>query len=460
VHAPTASPVAGHRNSVVILYHARWVLPITSRPIEHGVVAVEGGRIAYVGDRAGAPSGESRHLGDAILLPGLVNAHTHLELTALRGFLEDLDFPRWITRLQAVKKAVFDREQLLDAARLGIAEGLLSGVTTYADTCDSGVAFDAMLEAGVRGIMYQEVFGPDPAAAAASMAELATKIVALRSRATALVQIGVSPHAPYSVSDALYRAVAEYADRTGLPIAVHIAESEDEQLLVLKGAGVFADALRRRGIAVAPRGRSAIDLLATNGILDRNPLLIHCVRIDAADIAKIATTRCGLAHCPVSNAKLGHGVAPVLAMLRAGLAVGLGSDSMASNNQMDLLGESRAAILAQRATSGRHDALDAGAALALATITGAKALGLQDEIGSLEAGKAADLAAFPLNGTRGPVHDPAAALVFAMPGTRASLVAVAGRELVLNAKMVNHDVGLAGRIDDIARRMREWSLSE
>jgi cytosine/adenosine deaminase-related metal-dependent hydrolase len=445
----------------VIRYHARWVLPITARPIEDGVVAVDGGRIAYVGPRAGAPStGETRELDDTVLLPGLVNAHTHLELTALRGFLEDLSFPRWITRLQAVKKAVFDRERLLDAARLGVREGLLSGVTTFADTCDSGVAFDAMIEAGVRGIMYQEVFGPDPDGVGDSMAALGAKVDALRERATSLVRIGVSPHAPYTVSDALYRAVAEYAKRHALPIAVHIAEGEDEQQLVLKGGGVFAEALRRRGISIAPRARSGIDLLAKNGVLARDPLLIHCVHIDAADIDTIAATDCGLAHCPVSNAKLGHGVAPLLAMLNAGLAVGLGSDSMASNNQMDLLGEARAAVLAQRAASKRHDALSADAALELATIGGAKALGLADEIGSLEIGKSADLAAFPLSDVRGPAHDPAAALVFAMPGSHASLVTVAGRELVRGSQLVHDDTGLDGRIDDIARRMRAWSSSD
>lgn len=423
-------------------------------------MAVDGGRIAWVGAGADAPPGESVELGDAVLLPGLVNAHTHLELTALRGFLENLGFARWITRLQAVKKAVFDRERLLDAARLGLREGLMSGVTTYADTCDSGVALDAMLEAGVRGIMYQEVFGPDPAAAPASMAELAIKIEALRGRATPLVRLGVSPHAPYTVSDALYRSVAEFAERDGLPIAVHIAEGQDEQDLVLGGSGVFADALRRRGIAVAARARSGIDLLALTGVLQRKPLLIHCVRVDATDIERIARAGCGLAHCPVSNAKLGHGIAPLQAMLDAGVAVGLGSDSMASNNQMDLLAESRAAILTQRIASGRHDALDAEAALSLATIGGARALGLDDEIGSLEPGKSADLAAFPLSGTRGPVHDPAAALVFALPGTFAKMVMVAGRELVRDSRLVVQVPGLDARIDDIVRRMRAWNAAD
>ena len=444
----------------MIQYHARWVLPITAPPIEHGVVAVDDDRIAYVGHRAGAPAGEVRELGEAALLPGLVNAHTHLELTALRGFLEDLDFARWISRLQAVKKAVFDRERLLDAARAGLREGLMSGITTYADTCDSGVAFDAMLEAGVRGIMYQEVFGPDPAVAPTSLADLSAKITALRDRVTPLVRVGVSPHAPYTVSDALYRAVAEFAGRNALPMAVHIAEGADEQDLVLRGSGVFADALRRRGITVAARARSGIDLLANTGVLAGKPLLIHCVHIDRTDIAQIMDAGCGVAHCPVSNAKLGHGIAPLTAMLDAGLAVGIGSDSMASNNHMDLLGEARAAILAQRAATTRPDVLSAHSALELATIGGARALGLEREIGSLEPGKAADFAAFPVSDIRGPVHDPAAALVFALPGAHASLVTVGGRELVRESRLLTQDAELSRRMEDIARRMRDWSVAE
>jgi cytosine/adenosine deaminase-related metal-dependent hydrolase len=435
-------------------------LPISARPLEDGVVAVDNGRITYVGSRSGAPAGEMRDLGDAILMPGLVNAHTHLELTALRGFLENLDFARWITRLQAVKKAVFDREQFLDAARLGIAEGLRAGVTTYADTCDSGVAFHAMLEAGVRGVMYQEVFGPDPKVAESALKELSAKIDALRPLQTPLVRVGVSPHAPYTVSDVLFKSVAAYASKHSLPIAVHIAEGEAERELVEKGAGVFADSLRRRGIEVQSRGRSSIEVLSRTGVLDGKPLLIHCVRVDAADIEAISASESTVAHCPVSNGKLGHGIAPVAMLLDAGIAIGLGSDSMASNNHMDMLAESRAAMLAQSTRAGRNDVLTVSAALRLATLGGAKALGLDDEIGSLEVGKSADLAAFPLVAERGPVHDPVAAAVLALPGTPASLVTIAGRELVRDAKLLSADAGLAARVEHTAARMREWASTQ
>ena len=423
-------------------------------------MAVADGRIAYVGPRAGAPPGEDRELRDAVLMPGLVNVHTHLELTVLRGFLEDLDFAQWIWRLNGVKRAVLDRERMLDSARLGVHEGIRSGITTYADTCDSGVAFDAMLESGVRGIMYQEVFGPDPASCGVALEELRAKVAKLRARETALVRVGVSPHAPYTVSDSLYAAVASYASSERLPVAVHIAESEVERDLVERGEGVFAEGLRKRNIAIAPRARTSIALLEATGVLGTRPLLIHCVRLDAADIATIAASRSAVAHCPISNAKLGHGVSPVLELVASGVTIGLGSDSVASNNRMDILAEGRAAILGQRARVAKHDVLCARDALAFATLGGARALGLDHEIGSLEPGKSADLAAFPCPPSAMPIHDPEAALIFALPGTSASLVTVAGRELVRDGEFSHNDPTLMQRIDDTALRMRKWAERE
>lgn len=433
------------------------MLPVSAPPIENGTVVVRDGRIRYVGPRALAPAGDDRDLGDTLLLPGLVNAHTHLELTVMRGFLEDLSFDRWIIRLNGVKRAVLDRERMLDSARWGVLEGLRSGITTYADTCDSGVAFDAMLEAGVRGVMYQEVFGPDPAECDRALAGLRDKVDELRPRQTPLVRVGVSPHAPYTVSDALYAAVARYATDEGLPVAVHIAESEVERALVERGEGIFADGQRKRGLEVRPRARSSMALIARHGILDAGALLIHCVRLDAEDVRLVAASGCGVAHCPASNAKLGNGVAPLVELLEAGVTIGLGSDSVASNNRMDLLAEGRAALLAQRARHARHDALCARDVLRFATLGGARALGLDAEIGSLEVGKSADLAAFPLESCAAPVHDPEAAAVFALPGIAASLVTVAGRELVRDGRVLSGDSGLAARVEQTACAMREWA---
>nr|MDQ2666173.1 amidohydrolase family protein [Gemmatimonadota bacterium] len=180
-------------------YHAGWVIPITSPPVRDGTVVVQRGRIAYVGPRRPAPdTDDDVELGDALLMPGLVNAHCHLELTAMRGFLDGLSFRDWIIRLTTARRAVLTPEMLLDSARLGVVEGLLHGITTFADTGDTGTGFDAMLEYGARGICYRETFGPDPRQCEESMAALVRSVTAMRARADDLVRVGVSPHAPYT----------------------------------------------------------------------------------------------------------------------------------------------------------------------------------------------------------------------------------------------------------------------
>lgn len=439
----------------MIRYRARWVVPITSEPVRDGVVAVDGSRIAFVGPAAGAPAGETRDLGNVLLLPGLVNVHTHLELTAMRGFLEDLDFRRWILRLTAARREVLDPEAILDSARYGIEEGLLTGITTFADTCDSGIVIRAMREAGVRGIMYQEVFGPDPTQCGTSIEELRDKVAGLRYLETPLLRIGVSPHSPYTVSDPLFQETTKLALEQNLPMAIHVAESAAEQSLVAHGEGPFATGLRARDIAVVPRGRSSIDMLDRLGVLDARPLLIHCVRVDAADIDAIVRTGCAVAHCPVSNAKLGHGIAPLVELLAAGVPVGLGSDSVASNNRMDLLEEARVALLMQRARLGSFETPAAADILELATLGGAAALGLERVVGSLEPDKQADLAAFPLDAAA-PATDPITTAVLALGGCRASFVCVAGKPLVVEGRLTSARPALAPRIQALGDKLGDW----
>ncbi len=442
----------------LIRYHARWVLPVSGPPIHDGTVAVDGGLVAWVGPRGEAPPGEDRDLGDAALMPGLVNAHTHLELTVFRGVLEGLEFRDWIQTLQRAKSEVMSRDFFLDSARLGLIEGLRAGVTTFADTCDSGVSLQAMRELGARGVMYQELFGPDPARADDSIAELRGKLERHRSIEGPLQRVGVSPHAPYTVSDRLFRSVAELARAEGLPVAIHIAESDAESQLINGGSGPFADALRQRRIEVIPRARSPVALLGQLGLLETRPLLIHCVRAGAEDLAAIASSRSSIAHCPASNARLAHGIAPLVEMLDAGIAVGLGSDSMASNNRMDMLAEARLASLFQCARTGRADALSAARALELATLGGASALGMDTRIGSLEPGKEADLAAFSLESLSGTdAADPHAALVLALAGQPALMTMVAGREVVRDGReLPSADVELPVRVRALALSLASW----
>jgi 5-methylthioadenosine/S-adenosylhomocysteine deaminase len=239
------------------------------------------------------------------------------------------------------------------------------------------------------------------------------------------------------VGDDLFAATAQYALDESLPVTVHIGESREEWALVVEGQGEFADGLRARGIAVAPRGASPVAMLDRLGVLRTRPLLVHAIRVTPEDQQRIAATGSPVAHCPASNAKLGHGVAPVMGMLDLGIAVGLGTDSVASSNRMDLLDEARLTVFQQRTTSQQFDALSARRVLEMATAGGARALGLEGRIGSLEAGREADLAAFPIDPMRDtPVFGPEDALIFGAAGRRAVLVAVAGRELVRDGRLL------------------------
>lgn len=401
------------------IHAARWVLPVTTQPIQDGAVAVdERGIITYVGPRASAPKGEIHDLGESILLPGFINTHTHLELTMLRGQLDDLSFPEWIDQIRTLRTSgKMHNAVLLESARAGIAEGLCAGITTYADTSFAGdIVMQAMLEAGVRGVVYQEVFGPAPDQCAAALADLKNKIFHIchlvdeSLHDKCIVRIGLSPHAPYTVSDDLYRAVVEWSIEAGLPLALHIAESAEEQQLVTQGTGPFADRLNSRGISTPSRAESPAKLLHKLGALGRNSLLIHCVYTDDDDISLIKRHGSSIAHCPISNKRLGHDTAPLGKWLKAGIPVGLGSDSMASNDCMDLRSEARQAATAHPITPQ--------IALELATIRGAEALGIDARVGSLEIGKEADLASFPLSQ---PVTDPVEAAIFSATRTTPTL---------------------------------------
>ncbi len=446
------------------VYTAAWVLPISAAPIAQGAIVVDGERIAYVGSAIGLPAryrSERRvDLGAAVLMPGLVNAHTHLELTAMRGFLEGLAFREWLTVLTRAREACFEPHSLYDSACAGIEEALRNGITTCADTTASGESLAAMRHMGVRGIGYLEVFGPDPAQCATSIARLAQRAGVLRQQDTALVGTGISPHAPYTVSANLFRAVAELARSEQWPVAVHVAESVMETHFVRDGEGPFADGLRARGILVAPQARSSIALLDACDLLACQPLLIHAIQVDDADIARIADRGARVVHCPISNLKLGHGVAPLERFQTAGIPTGLGTDSVASNDRMDLLGEARQATLLQALRRGVPDALGAHEALILATLGGAQALGLANRVGSLEVGKDADLVAFSLDHADAlPVHDPAVTLVHVLAGAAAAvLVVVAGKERVRHGVVLDTDLSRRARMVQLGTRLRAWRI--
>ena len=364
------------------------VHPVTAPPITDGAVLVaDDGRIAAVAAHAQVPDppGARRvEFPDAVLVPGLVNTHTHLELTHLAGRNPEREFSRWIRTIRALKDATAP-EEFDHSAEQGVRDCWTAGVTCVADTGSTGAPLRALARLGARGIYYQEVFGPDPADRAANLAELQAAVVRLAPLATGRTRLGVSPHAPYSVSGALYRAVAELARREGLPLAVHLAESREETALVRDASGSFAEALRARGILVQPHHCSPVQYLWQLGVLERATgwLCIHCVQVDERDVATLRDSGAAVAACPRSNRAHGHGSAPLAAFRAAGIPVGLGTDSVVSAGDVNLWAEAGAA------------GLDGEDALRLLTFEGARALGLDAEIGSLEVGKQADLAVFP-----------------------------------------------------------------
>jgi 5-methylthioadenosine/S-adenosylhomocysteine deaminase len=400
----------------VEILSADWVLPVEGDPIEDGAVAVVDGRIAAVGPAA--EIGEGRRFAESAILPGFVNAHSHLEYAAYAGFGDGLSFAPWLS-LHIERKSRIEWDDFVACARLGAARCLCSGITAVGDASFSGAAAVACTELGLRAIVYLEVFGSDPAGALDRFEELRARIAEMLTDGVCL---GVSPHAPYSASTNVYAACAGL----GLPVATHLAESRGETDWLLRGEGVMADYAE---LLVPPPGETGIRSLARAGLLRPDVTAAHCVTVDREEIALLAASDVGVAHCPRSNAMLGCGTAPLPELIAAGLRVGLGTDSEASAPPLDMFEEMRAAVYAARARAARPDALPAKNALRLATLGSASALGLDEEIGSLVPGKRADLTVVSLAGSPYlPWEDPAVAVVFGGSPERVELTLVDGEE--------------------------------
>jgi cytosine/adenosine deaminase-related metal-dependent hydrolase len=380
---------------------ADWVLPIEGSPIEGGAVRIEDGRIDAVGTTAELGTGTK--YADAVIVPGFVNAHSHLEYAVYAGFGDGLgDFAEWIT-LHIQRKARIGWEEYVDIARLGAAQCLSSGVTAVGDCSYSGATAVACADLGLRATVYLEVFGADPGPALEHFAEVKDRVQASFSDR---VRPGISPHAPYSVSLDLYRACSEL----GLPLATHISESPAEVRYLVHGEGPWG---AYTDLLVDPPGTTGTRLLAEHELLGPHVVAAHCVMLDEDEIDLIASTGTGVAHCPRSNAALGCGVAPLAELRTAGVRVGVGTDSPASAPSFDFFEELRTVLLSARARAARPDVLSASEALELATLGSAAALGRDGEIGSLVPGKRADFAVVSMSGSPYlPWEDPAAAVVF------------------------------------------------
>ena len=379
---------------------ADWVLPIEGEPVEHGAVAIEDGLITAVGTTA--ELGEGERFPDSAIIPGFVNAHTHLEYAVYAGFGDGLSFGPWIST-HVERKRRLTPADVEAIARLGAAECLRSGITTVGDLAFTGASAHACAELGLRAVVYLEVFGTDADDARRQFEEKRAYVApALSER----VRVGVSPHAPYTCSRDVYAASMALE----LPVATHLNESQDELDWLLRGEGPWQPLAE---MLVEPEGMSGIRSLAAAGLLDERVAAAHCVKVDEEEIGLLAAHGVAVTHCPRSNALLGCGIAPLEALRAAGLRVGIGTDGVSSVPSHDFFEELRTVITLARARSERADALSATAALELATLGGASALGLAAETGSLVPGKRADLTIVSLSGSPYlPWEDPAAAVVY------------------------------------------------
>ncbi len=445
------------------IFSADYVLPIAAEPIEDGAAAVAKDKIVAIGKRDDLlekfPEAEHENFGEAAIMPGLINAHSHLEITAMRGFLDDVedDFYSWLMKLTTTRAEKLTEEDIETAAIFGALEGVRAGVTCFGDIGRYGKAgFEALKKVGLRGILFQETeFSPKNEEADNDFVKLKDKFLTLKEAETELVKVGISPHAPYTVSRRLFEKITDYALAQNVKISIHAAESNQERDFFTTGEGFFAELYKNLNIEWHAPQISTIEYLAKIGVLQTKPLLAHCVKVSEKDIEIIAESAARVAHCPKSNAKFGHGIAPLEKFLAAHIRVGFGSDSVASNNTCDILEETRFATLLARTLEGSNRFLSAEEMIRTAAFGGAAALGLENEIGTLETGKQADLIVVALNNiAQMPVHDVYSALLFASNARDVHLTMVAGEEIYRDGQIKRVDEAeIKIKVREISRKM-------
>lgn len=416
---------------------ADYVMPISSEPIEHGVIVIDDDKIIDVGIRdeitAKYQSVKIEDFGAAAILPGFVNCHSHLELTSMRGALDDVeqDFRSWLLKLNDMRSMMTDAE-IHAAAVNGALEGARAGITCFGDIGRVGSAgLEALKHVGLRGIVFQETeFSPDNRTSESDFKNLAAKYESMRENETALVRVGLSPHSPYTVSSQLFELIAQYAILNRVTLTIHAAESASEIELLGRGTGFFTEIYEKFDLEWHSPHCTPIEYLERLGVLSAQPLLAHCVHASDDDIKRVAANGAKIAHCPKSNAKFGHGAASLEKFLDADITVGLGSDSVASNNVCDILEESRFAALIARNRDDSKRFITAEEILKAATLRGAQALDLDSQIGSLEVGKQADIAVISLDDpSQQPINDIQAALVFSSNARDCVMTMVAGKTI-------------------------------
>src|SRR3954463_4832036 len=424
------------------LLQPRWIVPVDppGQVLERHVLAVRDGRIEAVVPRAEAArfaSYETLDLPDHALIPGLVNAHTHAAMSLMRGLADDLPLMRWLEdHIWPAEAKHVSSVMVRDGTLLACAEMLRGGITCFNDMYFfPDASLEAARGAGMRvalGIIVVEF----PSAYASDAADYLRKGLALRDREgeDPLVSFCLAPHAPYTVTDTTFRQVAKLAAELDLPVHVHLAETDDEN---------------RRSLA--EHGVRPLERLRRLGLLGPGLIAVHAVHLDKQEIELLGSHAASIAHCPSSNLKLASGFAPVEALRQAGANLCLGTDGAASNNRLDLFQEMRTAALLAKAVAGDADAMPAQQALAAATLNGARALGLDRSIGSLLAGKSADLCAVSFADVElAPCYDPVSHLVYAAGREHVTHVWVEGELLLEERRLIGWSR------PDLLRRAHSW----
>lgn len=395
--------MAGLEHASVIL-RASWVVPVSSPPIQNGEVVIEGATIAQIRPASNRAPDFDFH--DCAILPGLVNAHAHLELAALVGKTTSSDFFEWIRGLVAAKNELTE-EQWNRSVALGCATMLLGGVTTVGDNTDTGRTAIGMAKAGLRGVVYQEAFGLGSTMDdQAILNELEAKIDQHRQTieqegATNLIEIGASPHALYTVHDSLFRLILHRAQQRNWKLSIHASESPAEMEWSLHARGSFAQLYQSRGLTWPSPSATPIQYLNSIGALTDRTILAHCVHATEQDLDLIARSGAKIAHCPSSNALLSNGIAPMTTAIQRQSTVSIGLDGAVSCPHQDLFAEARLAMNLQRSLHGPNAPTERDWLKSI-TLNGAKALGLDHVAGSIEPGKAADLSILRLPPAKGP----------------------------------------------------------
>ena len=430
-----------------LLLLPRWIVPVEPAGVvlEHHALGIRDGRIALIAPREAAlrePARQTRELPDTVLIPGLVNAHGHAAMSLFRGFADDLPLMTWLQQHIWPLEARWVSEAFVrDGTALAAAEQVRGGVTSFSDMYFfPEVAAQVAHEHGVRAQVCIPIIDfPVPGAKTRADAIAAGR--ALREALPGLprVRLAFGPHAPYTVgADSLQETMA-LAREWDIRIQMHVHETAHEV-----------------DEAVSLHGERPLARLARAGALGLHFQAVHVTQVNDEDLATLAATGTHVLHCPESNLKLASGFCPVERLWQAGVNVAVGTDGAASNNDLDLLGETRTAALLAKAVAGSATALDAHRALRMATLNGARALGLDDLTGSLEVGKAADLVGVDLSGlAQQPVYDPVSQLIYATGRECIRHVWVDGRALLADGELTQVDeAALIATVRDWGMRMR------